>query len=158
MGTNSERGTIPDGIVGPHTDPVRDGPVLPHLLRQFLLDYECLVWRLQTTKSTIRNQVNKTLTSLKKLWFANTIFDSCLRECSTAAPRMLLLNPNLISESFIAPLFFYFVGFYGLGPITRLFFCFSFTIKIISLIPPLNYIPTTNFFRNKFKIFYPFCL
>jgi len=43
MGTNSERGTIPDGIVGPHTDPVRDGPVLPHLLRQFLLDYECLV-------------------------------------------------------------------------------------------------------------------
>lgn len=43
MGRNIERERIPDGIVGPHTDPVRDGPVLPHLLRQFLLDYECLV-------------------------------------------------------------------------------------------------------------------
>lgn len=33
----------PDGVVGPHTDPVRDGTILPHLLRQFLLDDEGLV-------------------------------------------------------------------------------------------------------------------
>lgn len=26
-------GVVPDGVVGPQTDPVRDGPVLPHLLR-----------------------------------------------------------------------------------------------------------------------------
>ncbi|CAI8601501.1 unnamed protein product [Vicia faba] len=34
---------IPDGVVSPHPDPVRDGPVLPHLLRQFLLDHEGLM-------------------------------------------------------------------------------------------------------------------
>nr|AFK38987.1 unknown [Lotus japonicus] len=36
---------IPDGVVSPHADPVRDGPVLPHLLGQLLLDPERLVGR-----------------------------------------------------------------------------------------------------------------
>lgn len=36
---------VPDGIVGPKTDPVRNWPVLSHLLRQLLLDSEGLVRR-----------------------------------------------------------------------------------------------------------------
>lgn len=42
----------PDGVIGPHTDPVRDGTILPHLLRQFLLDDEGLVRRLQKLQFT----------------------------------------------------------------------------------------------------------
>lgn len=49
----------PDGVVGAHTDPVRDGPILPHLLGQLLLDYEGLVRRLCTlTKPIIRNRAH----------------------------------------------------------------------------------------------------
>ena len=36
----------PDSVIGPHTDPVGDGAVLAHLLRQLLLDPERLVRRL----------------------------------------------------------------------------------------------------------------
>ncbi|CAL9001488.1 unnamed protein product [Prunus brigantina] len=36
----------PDDVVGPQTDLVRDGSVLPHLLVKLLLDYEGLVGRL----------------------------------------------------------------------------------------------------------------
>ena len=28
-----------DGVISPHTDPMRDGTILPHLLRQFLLPH-----------------------------------------------------------------------------------------------------------------------
>ena len=28
-----------DGVIGPHTDPMRDGTILPHLLRQFILPH-----------------------------------------------------------------------------------------------------------------------
>lgn len=38
----------PDGVVRPQADPVRNWPVLPHLLRQLLLDPERLVRRLKT--------------------------------------------------------------------------------------------------------------
>lgn len=34
---------VPDGVVSTHADPVRDGPILPHLLGQLLLNHECLV-------------------------------------------------------------------------------------------------------------------
>ncbi|MFS7935274.1 hypothetical protein Hanom_Chr05g00401541 [Helianthus anomalus] len=34
---------IPYGVVGPHANPVRNRPVLPHLLRQLLLNHKCLV-------------------------------------------------------------------------------------------------------------------
>ena len=44
----------PDGVVGAHADPVGDRPVLPHLLRQLLLDPERLVRRLQQKKQPIR--------------------------------------------------------------------------------------------------------
>lgn len=37
----------PDGIVGPHADPVRDRSVLTHLLRKLFLDAESLMRRLQ---------------------------------------------------------------------------------------------------------------
>lgn len=40
-------GKEPDGVISPHTDPIRDRPVLPHLLRQLLLDFEGFVGRLQ---------------------------------------------------------------------------------------------------------------
>jgi len=46
---------VPDGVISSHTDPVRDRPVLPHLLRQLLLDPEGLVWRLQN-KHVIKHQ------------------------------------------------------------------------------------------------------
>lgn len=36
----------PDGVVGPHPNPVRNGPVLPHLLGELLLDPKGLVGRL----------------------------------------------------------------------------------------------------------------
>jgi len=36
-------GIVPDGVVGPHPDPVRNRPVLPHLLGQLLLDAKSLV-------------------------------------------------------------------------------------------------------------------
>lgn len=39
--------TKPDGVVGPHANPMRDGAVLPQLLSQFLLDPEGLLGRLQ---------------------------------------------------------------------------------------------------------------
>ncbi|KAI5665743.1 hypothetical protein M9H77_15596 [Catharanthus roseus] len=39
-------GVVADGVVSPHTDPVRNWPVLPLLLRQLLLDHEGLVGRL----------------------------------------------------------------------------------------------------------------
>ena len=45
----------PDGVVGPHTDPVGDGPVLPHLLGELLLDPERLVGRLHIQT----NQISK---------------------------------------------------------------------------------------------------
>lgn len=34
---------MPDSVVSSHTDPVRDWPVLSHLLRQLLLNHESLV-------------------------------------------------------------------------------------------------------------------
>jgi hypothetical protein len=37
----------PDGVVGTHANPVWNGAVLPHLLRQLLLDPESLVRRLR---------------------------------------------------------------------------------------------------------------
>jgi hypothetical protein len=37
---------LPDGIVCPHPDPVRNRPILPQLLRQFLLNPESLLGRL----------------------------------------------------------------------------------------------------------------
>lgn len=49
----------PDGVVGPHADPVRDGPILPHLLRQLLLYSECLVRRLQQQLQQQPNQSNQ---------------------------------------------------------------------------------------------------
>jgi hypothetical protein len=42
----------PDGIVSAHADPVGDGAVLAHLLRQLLLDPEGLVRRLRKQRST----------------------------------------------------------------------------------------------------------
>lgn len=39
-------GLIPDRVVGSQADPVRDRPILPHLLRELLLDSESLVRRL----------------------------------------------------------------------------------------------------------------
>lgn len=36
-------GVVTDGVVSAHADPVRNRPVLPLLLRQLLLDHECLV-------------------------------------------------------------------------------------------------------------------
>ena len=41
----------PDGVVGAHADPVGDGAVLAHLLRQLLLDPEGLVRRLREQRS-----------------------------------------------------------------------------------------------------------
>lgn len=38
----------PDGVVSPQPNPVRNRPVLSHLLGQLLLDSESLVRRLQT--------------------------------------------------------------------------------------------------------------
>lgn len=48
---------VADGVVGSHTDPVRDRPVLPLLLRQFLLDHETLVRRLQIQQVTHTNSI-----------------------------------------------------------------------------------------------------
>ena len=39
-------GIVADGVVSAHADPIRDGPVLPLLLRQLLLYHEGLVGRL----------------------------------------------------------------------------------------------------------------
>ena len=41
----------PDGVVGAHADPVGDGAVLAHLLRQLLLNLEGLVRRLRRQRS-----------------------------------------------------------------------------------------------------------
>jgi hypothetical protein len=41
----------PDGVVRAHADPVGDGAVLAHLLRQLLLDPEGLVRRLREQRS-----------------------------------------------------------------------------------------------------------
>lgn len=41
----SALGIVPDGVIGPRTNPVRDWPVLPHLLCQLLLDPKRLVGR-----------------------------------------------------------------------------------------------------------------
>jgi hypothetical protein len=67
----SELGTAPvttlsvvsDSVVSPHTDPVRNWPVLSHLLRQFLLDSEGLVWRLQRKNNNKSNE--KTVTEFE---------------------------------------------------------------------------------------------
>jgi hypothetical protein len=47
----SRRRIVPDGVVGPHADPVGDGAVLALLLGQLLLDPEGLVRRLHETRS-----------------------------------------------------------------------------------------------------------
>ena len=31
---------LPDSVISPHANPVRNGPVLPHLLGKLLLDHE----------------------------------------------------------------------------------------------------------------------
>ncbi len=52
----------PDGVVGPHADPVGDGAVLAHLLRQLLLDAEGLVGRLrrnETSKQSHQRNVGR---------------------------------------------------------------------------------------------------
>ena len=36
---------VPYSVVSAHTNPVRNGAILPHLLRELLLDHERLVWR-----------------------------------------------------------------------------------------------------------------
>lgn len=46
-------GVVADGVVSAHPDPVRDGPVLPLLLRQLLLDHESLVGRLNSWEKKI---------------------------------------------------------------------------------------------------------
>ncbi|KAJ1375372.1 hypothetical protein SESBI_51081, partial [Sesbania bispinosa] len=43
----------PDGVAGPHADPVRDWPVLPHLLGEILLDPEGLVGRLRIIQTAL---------------------------------------------------------------------------------------------------------
>ncbi|KAF7806498.1 60S ribosomal protein L39 [Senna tora] len=47
---------VPDGVIGPHPNPVRYRPVLPHLLRELLLDPEGLVGRLHIKESKSRTQ------------------------------------------------------------------------------------------------------
>ncbi|MCD9643285.1 hypothetical protein HAX54_030627 [Datura stramonium] len=41
---------VPNGVVGPHANPIRNRPVLPMLLRQLLLDHESLVGRKDSKK------------------------------------------------------------------------------------------------------------
>jgi len=48
------RSTEPYGVIGPHADPVRDGSVLPHLLRELLLDPESFVGRLKKKTARFR--------------------------------------------------------------------------------------------------------
>jgi hypothetical protein len=38
-----KRESLPNFISSSEADPIRDGSVLPHLLGELLLDYECLV-------------------------------------------------------------------------------------------------------------------
>lgn len=47
----------PDCVVSPHADPVGDGPVLPHFLRELLLDPEGLVGRLTNQNHTNQSQL-----------------------------------------------------------------------------------------------------
>jgi len=67
-------GIVPDGVVSPHPDPVRNRPVLPHLLGQLLLDAKSLVWRhfrcfhsAPRCFELVRQTVNETLIQRNKI-------------------------------------------------------------------------------------------